>query len=182
MNMKFVLIFILGTITLTGMQAQTNNKLWGGIEVGYGLGLSDRGDSYKISRGDGYKMAYSSLRAIVGYYVLPNFSVGGGIGLGSYTNPSLNTIPVFLDLRFHPLENNKKFILNGNLGYSIATSETDLNSKFQGEFSVGYKIFELGKISLIPSLGYNYCNYSIESLNKGSQSKHSLFLRVGFFY
>lgn len=180
--MKFVLICILSVVTLTTVQAQTNNKLWGGIEVGYGLGLSDRGESYKISRGDGYKMSYSSLRAIIGYYVLPNFSVGGGIGLGSYTDLSLNTVPVFLDLRFHPLEDNKNFILNGNLGYSIATSETALKSKFQGEFSVGYKIFDLGKISLIPSLGYNYCNYSIESLNKGSQSRHSLFLRVGFIY
>lgn len=180
--MKLVLIFIISIITLTNLQAQTNNDFWGGIEVGYGLGLSDRGDSYKISRGDGYKMAYSSLRAVVGYYVLPNLSLGGGIGLGSYTNPSLNTVPVFLDLRFHPLEDNKNFILNGNLGYSIATSETDLKSKFQGEFSVGYKVLNLGKISLIPSLGYNYCSYSIEKLENGNQSRHSLFMRVGFIY
>lgn len=63
--------------------SQTNHRLWGGFEVGYGLSLSDRGDNYKVSYGGDTKMTISTLRGIVGYYVIPQLSVGAGIGFNS---------------------------------------------------------------------------------------------------
>ncbi len=126
-------------------------------------------------------MTISTLRGIVGYYVIPQLSVGAGIGFNSYIKPGLNTIPVCLDLRYHPFDN-KKFSINGNIGYTIATSENDLNGKFMSDISLGDKVLNLGKLSLVPSFGYNFINYSVENEKKLNQYRHSLFLKIGLIY
>lgn len=178
---KFLISLFLLSFFSSLSYSQTNHRLWGGLEVGYGLSLSDRGDNYKVSYDGDTKMTISSLRGVVGYYVIPQLSVGVGIGFNSYTKPGLNTIPVCLDLRYHPLEN-KKFSINGNIGYTIATSENYFNGKFMSDISVGYKLLNLGKLSLIPSFGYNFINYSVENKKKLNQSRHSLFLKIGLIY
>lgn len=179
--MKKVLIslFLLSFITIS--QAQTNHKLWGGLEVGYGLSLSDRGDNYKLSYGGDSKMTISTIRGVIGYYVLPQLSVGAGIGFNSYTKPGVNTVPLCLDFRYHPLDN-RNFSISGNIGYVVATSEDDLKGKFLSDIAVGYKVWNLGKISVIPSIGYNYINYSVENEKKLNQSRHSIFLKIGLIY
>lgn len=126
-------------------------------------------------------MSASSIRAIIGYYFVPQMSVGLGVGLNSYTKPGLNTLPVWLDLRYHPIEDNLNFVLNAGVGYSMITSEDALKGKFQADISAGYKVYNLKKISIVPAIGYNFCNYSLKDTHRG-QSRHSLFLKIGFFY
>jgi hypothetical protein len=181
--MKKLLLVLFSMMSIASYSQ--NSKLWGGLEVGYGLNLSDKGDSYKISYGGDTKMTITSLRGILGYYVIPQLSIGAGIGFNSYTVPSLNAVPVCLDIRYHPLEN-RNFLLNGNIGYSLATSEEEFDSKVMTDISIGYKISNIGKFSLVPAIGYNFINYSINSPFENeknlNQSRHSLFIKVGLIY
>lgn len=50
------------------------------------------------------------------------------------------------------------------------------------DISVGYKVLNLGKLSLVPSFGYNFINYSVENEKKLNQYRHSLFLKIGLIY
>ena len=160
MKKTFLIVFLF-IVAFLSSYSQTNNKLWGGLEIGYGLSLSDRGDLYNISYDSNNKMSMSSLRGIVGYYILPNLSLGGAIGLNSYTKPQLNTVPLSLDLRFHPLIDNLDLVLNSNLGYIIATSESDEKGKLFADLSVGYKVLNISKVAVIPAIGYNYIGHSV---------------------
>ncbi|MEG2855768.1 hypothetical protein, partial [Bacteroides sp.] len=70
------------------------------------------------------------------------------------------------------------FLLNGDIGYNLATSENNKDGKWLFDFSFGYKLLDK-RISIIPAIGYNYCSYSIDGSSKMNQSRHSLFLKVG---
>ncbi len=177
------LIFISSIFTPIYSYSQTNSKLWGGVEVGFGISLADKGKMYDLKYGKDSEMTTSTIRAIMGYYIMPQLSFGAGIGLSSYTKPSVNTLPLCLDIRFHPIQENQNLVLISNIGYSLATSESDINSKFMTDFSVGYKLTNIKKIGIIPAIGYNYNSYSVDNVfGKSNQSRHSLFLKVGVIY
>ena len=42
-----------------------------------------------------------SLQTINGYFISPYFSAGIGVGLDGYANPTINTLPIFLDFRLY---------------------------------------------------------------------------------
>lgn len=178
---KLFLTFILMVGALTMLSAQPNNKLWGTVEVSYGYSFAEKKDAYGI----GYPQnnSVSFLQAILGYYVSEKLSLGVGIGLNGYSNPGLNTIPLFLDLRFHPLQN-KKMILNGSVGYSLSTNETNLGTGALASISIGYNLFKIKKISIVPAIGYNYCQYTVTDTNgiTHNSNRNSLFVKLGIVY
>jgi hypothetical protein len=170
-------------ITLFPLYSQTNGRLWGGLEVGYGLSLADKGKMYDLSYGRDAKMTISTIKAVLGYYITPRLSLGAGIGLSSYTLPGVNTAPLCIDIRYHPVRDNLNIVLNGDIGYSLATSESDTKGKFMADFSLGYKLFNIKKINITPAIGYNYINYSVDNVfGKSNQSRHSIFMKIGILY
>ena len=72
-----------------------NNRLWGGVEIGYGYSLAEKKDVHGISYPK--NNSFSSIHAVLGYDVVETLSVGAGIGLNGYSNPGLNTLPLFLN-------------------------------------------------------------------------------------
>lgn len=178
MKKILLLIFLFLGINL---YSQENRKLWGAFEVGYGITLSDNGDLFDVNFGNNNKMYISSLRAIIGYYIMPELSLGLGIGLNSYTKPGLNTLPIWLDVRYHPFLN-KKFQINGDIGYAMATSENYLDGKLIADLSFGYELFKIKKIKIVPGIGYNFCNYSVKEMKNMNQSRHSFFLKIGVIF
>ncbi|NDV82447.1 hypothetical protein [Bacteroides sp. 51] len=178
--MKKILLLIF-LFTAPYLSSQDSKKLWGGIEIGYGISLSDDGDSYNTSYGSENKMAISSIRGVIGYYIIPELSLGAGVGLNSYTKPGVNILPVWFDIRYHPFTN-KKIQLNGDLGYTVVTSESKQKGKLLTDLSIGYKLFNFKRISLQPAIGYNFCNYSIEETKRFNQSRHSLFLKISILF
>lgn len=175
MYRKLIVFSVLILLTLASISAQSKSKIWGGVEIGYGVTLSDE----NISQSD---KSISTLRGLLGYYVVPNLSLGVGVGLSGYI--VANTVPLCLDVRYHPINSNPNYVVNWAVGYSLATSENDVKGKFMTDISLGYKIFNIGKMKLVPAIGYNYNTYSIENgLNsKNDYSQHSLFLKIGLLF
>lgn len=175
MYRKLTIFSILILLTLTSISAQSKSKIWAGVEVGYGVTLSDE----NLPQSD---KSISTLRGLIGYYVAPNLSLGVGVGLSNYI--ITNTVPLCVDVRFHPINSNPNYVINWAVGYSLATSENDVNGKFMTDISLGYKIFNIGKMKIVPAVGYNYNTYSIENeLNsKNNYSQHSLFLKIGLLF
>jgi hypothetical protein len=158
-------------------------SLWGSIEVGYGRSFEK---DYA-----GYNMYLASFRAKIGYYLTPQFSLGVGAGLNGYHNYSINTLPVVLDIRYHPIKTLSNLYAYADIGASIIDSyktelKTDFTSGFLSDMGLGYKIRLRKRTFLSPAVGYNlfvsvprvhnYDNYSYTE----HITRHTIFLRVGF--
>jgi hypothetical protein len=205
--MKRILLFLISSISLFPAYSQTNGKLWGGLEAGYGIGLSDKGDYYNLSYGSGNipfaewqpislgvnrsEMDVNIIRLVLGYYVIPQLSLGAGIGFNTNSLPGVSTLPLYIDIRYHPVADNPNLVLNVAAGYAPLISEHDTKGKFLADFSVGYKLFNLKKVSFVPFIGYNFINYSLSNpynypndpiAGTFNQSRHSIFLKIGMFY
>lgn len=178
-SMKSIIVTLLLFCMLTA-NAQ-NNRLWGGIEVGYGYSLAEKKDVYGISYPK--NNSFSSIQAILGYYVVENLSVGVGIGLNGYSNPGLNTLPLFLNLKFHPFHN-KNIVFSGDLGYSLLSNEANIDAGLLTSMSVGYKVCKIKKISIVPAIGYNFCQYFVKGMNgmNHNDNRSSVFLKLGIVY
>lgn len=177
--MKSIIVTLLLFCMLTA-NAQ-NNRLWGGVEVGYGYSLAEKKDVHGISYPK--NNSFSSIQAILGYYVVEKLSVGVGIGLNGYSNPGLNTLPLFLNLKFHPFHN-KNIVFSGDLGYSLLSNEDNIDAGFLTNISVGYRLWRIRKISITPAVGYNFCQYSIKGAGKIKHRdyRNSIFLKLSIAY
>lgn len=158
-----------------------NNRLWGGVEVGYGYSLAEKKDVHGISYPK--NNSFSSIHAVLGYYVVEKLSVGAGIGLNGYSNPGLNTLPLFLNLKFHPFHN-KNIVFSGDFGYSLLSNEDNIDAGFLTSMSVGYKVCKIKKIGIVPAIGYNFCQYSVKETNgmNHNDKRSSVFLKLGIVY
>jgi hypothetical protein len=205
MTRKLSLLLLL-SVPFFPAYSQSAGKLWGGLELGYGLSLQDKGDYYNFSYGHREPMApgvvppnmdINILRLLLGYYVTPQLSLGVGIGFNTYNMPPVSVVPLYMDVRYHPIRHNPNIILNIAAGYSLFTSPQpsrgEVKGKFLSDFAIGYKLFTIKKVSFVPFIGYNYINYTItDSYNyvgdpvvdnfNFNQSRHSVFLKIGVYY
>lgn len=186
-----VSIFILSLLYSNTTYSQYISKgFWGGFELDYGLTLSDRGKGYKHKFGGDTKMQMASIRSVMGYYIVPSFSIGTGVGLSTYSKQRVNTIPIFIDFRIHPLSKiNENFYININIGTFLGDNQKRINSQTYWEAAIGYKLFDFGSCNLAPSIGFQHYKYKNEILNgetnlitKRTQRKRTLFFRLSLTY
>lgn len=180
MRKTFALIVLLAFLQAYSYgQANSYKSLWGTLEVGYGWSASKDGQSYNAtsSNTEG-RMHVMGVRAIVGYYLTPQISLGGGVGFNGYRNSKINTLPVFVDVRY--LFTNQLFAY-ADIGGSVA-SGGDFMSGFMMDAGLGYRIALGERSSLNPSIGYNLFSYSqvLSGNDSENRSRHTLFLRLGF--
>jgi hypothetical protein len=181
------------SITLVAMQAslsaQNSKTFWGEITLGYGRSFGDYGKSYDLSYNNVDNMYMASLTAKLGYYVLPQLSLGVGVGLSGYHNPNINTLPVFVEARYNVKPIPKLFsYLNVGTSLSGLGSAGAFNGGLITGAGAGYSI-KLGKrTALNPSIGYNVLFYkqiftelfSQEMLYSEGRRRHTIFLQLGF--
>jgi hypothetical protein len=183
--MKKILLFVL-ILSATGLYAQ-QRKTWGAVEVGYGFTMAEKGGFYDEWHGIDPDFSIRTLKLLFGYYIIPDLSVGAGIGLNGYLPLApLNTTPLWLDLRYHPFKN-KKLLLNSAIGHSFFTPSEQDGENIQIDIALGYKVLDK-RIDIIPAIGYNYCNYSMSAFSADelptdrNQNKHSLFAKVSVMF
>lgn len=116
------------------------------------------------------------LQTINGYFLNPHLSVGIGIGLDGYTNPNVNTFPVFIDVRAYLDDDyNSLFI------YLDAGTLTNAGGAFRrgGIYNIGagYKVFlgQKSRIALLPEIGFAAKSVSLTG-EKVKTSDDTLFL------
>jgi hypothetical protein len=165
---------------INNLNAQDAKSFWGSIETGYGWNMRDNGNiggnmKFRIFDGD---MRNLCLKA--GYYLLPRLSLGAGFGLRHYNVGITNTLPVFVDVRYHPKSLSGLYAYF-DAGASIGGKESSFTKGFVSDAGLAYKI-RLGKrTSLNPSIGYNLFAYSFKMLAvTETRYKHTIYLQLGF--
>lgn len=187
----FTIVLFTSLFSFTNLKAQyINTGFWGGVEFDYGLSLSDRGTAYKHKFGGSTHMQMFSLRSVMGYYIVPSFSVGTGVGISTYSKQRINTIPIFLDFRIHPLARvNENFYINLNIGTFLGDNQKKTEAKLFWEAAVGYKLFDFGSCNLAPAIGYQWYKYSKHIIDAEAdinglfrQQRRTLFFRLSLTY
>lgn len=191
--MRKALSFILLLICISTSSYSQNLKkgFWGGFDVSYGLTFSDKGSlrTQKMSKGN--HMQSFDLRAILGYYITESFSLGAGIGAATYSEPRINMIPVFVDLRYHPITHiNENFYVGMDIGTGLLDNQSKVNPKLILDFFVGYKLLDIGNFTLTPAIGYSFYKYTKDSNGGGfseyyhtyTQKKNSLLFRLSLTF
>jgi hypothetical protein len=97
-----------------------------------------------------------SLQTINGYFISPYFSVGVGVGLDGYSNPNINTFPIFVDIRAYFKDDfNSPFVFLDFGGLAKISDNFNRGNIFN--VGAGYKIFVSKKrrIALVPEIGWS---------------------------
>lgn len=189
---KALSIILLLTCISTASYSQNLKKgFWGGFDMSYGLTFSDRGSLHTQSRGKGNRMQMFDLRAILGYYITESFSLGAGIGTATYSEPRINMIPIFVDVRYHPITHiNENFYVGMDLGTGLLDNQSKVNPKLILDLFVGYKLLDIGNFTLTPAIGYSFYKYTQDSDRNGfqdytqtyTQRKNSLLFRLSLTF
>lgn len=97
-----------------------------------------------------------SLQTINGYFFSPHFSAGLGIGLDGYSNPNINTMPLFVDLRLYLSEQMSSMYLYTDIGTLIGIENGPKRGRMLN-IGAGYKLAlnKEKRITIITDLGYS---------------------------
>jgi hypothetical protein len=164
------------------MNSQNNQtkKVWYGIDYSYGFGILYKGNLFSLNRSNSNgNMHVVDLRAMAGYNISEQFSLGAGLGLAGYHSISFNTMPIFLDLRYNLPVQQRKFFLYTDIAFPLPVN-SNVYSLFMDDFGIGCKIPCYKRMKFVPSIGYNFISYKPdwETIPK-RRYRHSLYVRLG---
>lgn len=107
-----------------------------------------------------------SVQTINGFFISPDFSLGIGVGLDRYNNPSVNTMPLFLDTRYYLSETSKSLYFLGNFG-SLIKIENGTRRGSMVNLGMGIK-FPLKKggsrTSVVSDISFSHKSISLDGL------------------
>jgi hypothetical protein len=97
-----------------------------------------------------------SLQTINGYFFSPYFSAGLGIGLDGYSNPNINTMPLFIDLRLYLSDQLSSMYLYTDFGTLIGIENGPKRGRMFN-IGAGYKLAlnKKKRITVVTDLGYS---------------------------
>lgn len=101
-----------------------------------------------------------SLQTINGYFFNPYFSAGIGVGLDGYSDPNINTFPVFVEVRAYLKDSRNTPFAFIDYGGLIKIGD---NFKKGNMFNIGagYKVFITDRLALMPEISYSAKNISL---------------------
>jgi hypothetical protein len=126
-----------------------------------------------------------SVKVKAGYYVLPQLSLGVGVGLSGYHNPLINTLPVFAEVRYNVKRIPRLFSCL-NAGASFGSGAFSSGGIVGA--GVGYSIKTGRRTALNISVGYDALLYkqivvylfTDEVAYSEMRHRHTMFLQLGF--
>ena len=157
--LKYVPILILCSTQLLYAQPNSENKNKGIFNItSFRAGWLTSGELSRLgapaNQLDVSNARMNSLQSVTGFYLNPNYSVGLGFGLDGYSNPTHNTMPVFLDIRAYLYdEKNTAFFLL-NIGGTIGVDGLFRRGS-TGEIGFGYKYYTARDLKLIGSINFH---------------------------
>ena len=157
-SLKKILLLLL---ILLSINAKAQCKFHVDLDYHYYFGLAEKVsiNRHTDTRSD-YKMGGNSLTLAARYDVHPKVSVGAGFGLSRYTQGYVNTLPVYVTLRYKPIEKMKDAYVFTDLGYAIESKKDDFTQGALFNLGVGYTKMFAKHFGVNFQLGYNLKTFS----------------------
>lgn len=156
--MKYIYTFLLLLFFLNDTAAQNRARVgyFNKTKLGFLVRAEEKPEQTGFSRnGNG-----TEISTINGFYVSDKVGLGIGLGISSYVNPTLTSIPLYADFHYYFGSQAKSPFLFLDCGYSFFTKKN-----FDGGLiinsGVGYSMKLSGKTRINPELGFRKQNYGI---------------------
>lgn len=178
----FTSIFLLFHSPLLQSQTIEKKKVWYSVDYRYLIGFEDKGNYYTFSRSDNFNLYAHNMNGIFGYNLTPRFSTGVGIGISGYHNPNLNTMPIFIDLRYTIFTKTDAFFVFSNIGSANIFNNTPAWGLLFN-LGLGYRYPIYNNHSLSFTVNYNLLKYKQEfNTINDDRTRSSVSLGIGFTY
>lgn len=185
--MRTILIFFF-SVLLGGLNAQDLNRkdvfknegLFAIVKTGFGVPLNvEWQDGIETTKIGNSKSSLYFLDVIGGYYLIPELSLGIGVGLEGFHNPSSNTFPLYGDIRYYSEVEGNSWYASLSYGRNL-----ELNNTFRkGELirlGLGYKFFT-GKVCWLADMHYGQYDVSLDGERiRKTQHSYSYRQTLGF--
>ncbi|MBB2148275.1 hypothetical protein [Pedobacter gandavensis] len=172
MNRKNWMLAMLLSLSITcyksSVSAQSSIKrgYFNKTKVGFLPGLNDQDQR-------GFKQRGTEITNVNGYFVSPQFTVGIGLGIVAYVNPTITTIPIFIHAEYD-LKNGKSVpYLFGGTGYSFSTANLTTGG-LMAESGLGWRIPASNRTSISPELGYRYQRVKYKFIGSSGYAKDNI--------
>lgn len=124
---------------------------FGIVNFGYEIGVGGGDDRIKLD-------------VVNGYRILPEFSIGAGVGVKYYTDADVVTIPVYVHLRTDLLRRKATPFIALNTGYNISTySSIEGGALVEPSVGVGIRLNNSKQLNV--SLGYSLNCFKAQGYN-----------------
>lgn len=172
-------------ILFQSIDAKAQCKFHVDLDYHYYFGLAEKVsiNRHTDTRSD-YKMGGNSLTLAARYDVHPKVSVGAGFGLSRYTQGYVNTLPVYVTLRYKPIEKMKDAYVFTDLGYGIDSEEDDFTPGVLFNLGVGYTKMFAKHFGVNFQLGYNLkqFKYTHSNIPNLEATRHSVIFGLGLTF
>lgn len=156
----FLLLIVLLIVNPCFSQDDLREGYFNKTKLGFLLRLDEKPEGRGLSKnGSGTEMS-----TINGLYLNESVSMGIGIGISTYVNPTITSIPLYADFQYFLLKRKKTPFLYADLGHSFLSKKN-----YQGGMifnaGLGYNLKLARHLRISPELGYRLQKYSITSGN-----------------
>ena len=166
-------------ILFQSTDAKAQCKFHVDLDYHYYFGLAEKVsiNRHTDTRSD-YKMGGNSLTLAARYDVHPKVSVGAGFGLSRYT------LPIYVTLRYKPIEKMKDAYVFTDLGYGIDSEEDDFTPGVLFNLGVGYTKMFAKHFGVNFQLGYNLkqFKYTHSNIPNLEATRHSVIFGLGLTF
>lgn len=155
-------------------QSKKNNGIRFSVQAGASLDL-------KNSAGENLdKSMYSTnIRLGMNYFIIPEVSVGGGIGLENFQNPVTTAYPLFFNANYYIFNARNTPFIYGSAG-TLLKLNNNAQKGTMADLGVGYKFFAGDKICLNVTIGYSHRN--LKNLNISEYKSNAISLGLGMIF
>jgi hypothetical protein len=190
--LMLVAVFLMQQIPAYAQKASTtvktdqNKGFYLLLDAAYLKSYSTSGEYTWYSTKD-WRMNGTNLRVSIGYFVIPQFSVGIGAGRDMYQAPDALTYPLFIEFRSYlKAQGNSPYFM---LDYGKSYKRDDFRQEgVLLDAGIGYKVIVWRKIAMVSAINYNFKNFpDWWSFNDNIASwhylkRHSISLRLGILF
>ncbi len=182
---KSVFTLVLSLLVI-GLSAQEQNKKNTGFRFSAQVGATfevkaNYDHTYDSNYDDNSdkNMFSVNYRLGVSYFLMPNISVGAGVGLDKFHNPKTKALPLYFDAKYYLFnERNTPFIF-GTAGI-LGTVNDYYQKGNMFDAGVGYKLFAGDKVCLTATAGYRH--YTLKRVYLFEYDSKGIFFGVGIHF
>ncbi|HAG17025.1 MAG TPA: hypothetical protein DCG69_10990 [Bacteroidales bacterium] len=170
----------------TSVKTDSNKGFYLLLDAAYLKSYATSGEYTWYSTKD-WRMNGTNLRLSIGYFVIPQLSIGIGAGRDMYQAPDALTYPVFFELRTYLKAQGNSPYLMFDFGKSYKRDATRQEGVLL-DAGIGYKVLVWRKIAMLGAINYNFKNFpDWWSFNDNIASWHylkwhSISVRVGILF
>ncbi|HCT94143.1 MAG: hypothetical protein A2X19_03205 [Bacteroidetes bacterium GWE2_39_28] len=176
--MKKSLLTISLMLLVIGASAQEQNKKNTGFRFSAQVGATFEVKPTHDDNSD-KNMFSTNYRLGASYFLIPNVSVGVGVGIDKFRNPKTKALPLYIDAKYYLFNARNTPFIFGTAGILGAVNDYYQKGNMF-DAGVGYKLFAGDKVCLTATAGYRH--YTLKRVYLFEYDSKGIFFGLGIHF